>query len=134
MDAPIVLLYVPPAHDVHAVVDVVSVLYVPAAHWTHEGKLVYVPAPQEEQTATDEAPATELNRPALHEVHAVVPVVSALYEPARHAVQPEVPVVSALYAPAAHAVHTVGVLAEATLPKAPAAHGAQPAVPVVSEL
>ena len=64
-----------------------------------------------------------------------VPAVSTLpYAPAVHAVHADVPVVRPLYMPTVHAVHTRDVPAESTLPYAPAAHPVHADVPEVSAL
>ena len=76
--APTAELYAPSPHAVQPVVDVVRVLYAPAAQGTHEGKLVYVPAPHEEQPAALVAPTRELKRPEAQAVQPAVPVARSL--------------------------------------------------------
>ncbi len=68
-----------------------------------------------EHTSGVDAPATELKRPAAHDVQPVAPVVSPLYVPTAHAVQPLVPEATELYAPAAQAVQAADELAAATV-------------------
>ena len=82
--APTTAEYAPTIHDVHELVPVLSVLYRPAAHTVHTNDVVawlslpYLPAPHAVQTAEVLA-ATKLEyAPVTHDLHALVPVVSAL--------------------------------------------------------
>ena len=76
------------------------------------------------------------NLPEEQPVHTidVIADATAPYAPVEHEVHADVPVASALYAPATQAVHAAEVLARVTLPYRPAAHEVQARVPVDREL
>jgi hypothetical protein len=76
-DVPVVrALYVPATHVVQAEAPV-SVLYVPAAHDTHALPEVYVPEPHTVQKNALKA-ASEVNKPTSHGAHTEVPTVTSL--------------------------------------------------------
>ena len=78
IEAPLVLMYVPVAHEVQVVA--LLPLYEPALQEVQvDAPLpLYVPAAQVPHTEETEAPLVVLNVPAAQEVHAAVPVVTAL--------------------------------------------------------